>query len=417
MSRPVSWQLEQQNRKIRALISRINDHAIAEPLDSRVKELAEAKRQLAEMTSRLIAGESQAEHSQQKAAGMLLGPETTGLRVEPAVKLRPIPTGIYHLLDPDIDPLLAVTITNLTNEPRRLCVTAYIEGYSARDIKTFEFKRSEGKQPRTVNLLPSLLPDQVRRVTEIQRATLHVVVEIFGSALNPQTRTDTWSNLIESHDTHSVMLLSRKSSVSALLDPETGAQRDLTRYYGAWVTPHVEPVQSLVRRAADRVEDRRIAGYQGRPNPDTTAAQVRALFETLKEAGISYVDSVIDFGAGPGQVTQRTRLPRESLRRKSANCIDGTVLMASLLEAASLHPAIVLVPGHAFVGWETWEGTDQWDYLETTMIASHDFEAARQRAGALFRCYASEDLVGASGPLLRVLKLNDLRAEGIWPME
>src|SRR4029077_11411867 len=117
--------------------------------------------------------------------------------------------------------------------------------------------------------------------------------------------------------------------------------------------------------------------------------------------------------AGPGQITQRTRLPRESLRHKSANCIDGTVLMASLLEAASLHPAIVLVPGHAFVGWETWEGSDEWDYLETTMIASHDFEAARERSGLLFRCYAAEDLPGDDGPLLRVLKLNDLRSQGI----
>ena len=59
--------------------------------------------------------------------------------------------------------------------------------------------------------------------------------------------------------------------------------------------------------------------------------------------------------------------------------------MASLLEAASLQPAIVLVPGHAFVAWETWEGTDEWDYLETTMIASHDFEAARQRARIALR--------------------------------
>ena len=90
------------------------------------------------------------------------------------------------------------------------------------------------------------------------------------------------------------------------------------------------------------------------------------------------MDSVIDFGTRPGQITPRTRLPRESLRHKSTNCIDGTVLMASLLEAASLQPAIVLVPGHAFVAWETWDGTDEWDYLETTMIASHDFEEARQ---------------------------------------
>jgi len=417
MSRTTRPQVVQQERKIRALITRIYDREVTEPLDPLVRALAEEKRILAEMMLREPPGAGSAVEAPKKAVGMLLGPETTGLRVDTAVKLQPVPTGIYHLLDPDTDALLAVTITNLTNDPRRLCITAYIEGLSARAIKTLEFKRTELRQPKTIPLLPSLLPEQARRITEIQRATLHVVVEIFGSTINAQTRTDTWSSLVESHDTYSLTLLSRNSGFNAVEDPETGTRRDLTRYYGAWVTPHVEPVQALVRRAADRMPDRRIAGYQGRPNPETTAAQVRALFETLKDAGVTYVDSVIDFGAGPGQVTQRTRLPRESLRQKSANCIDGTVLMASLLEAASLQPAIVLVPGHAFVGWETWEGRDEWDYLETTLVASHDFDAARQRARSLFEHFSAEDLPTADGPLLRVLKLNDLRGQGIWPME
>jgi hypothetical protein len=51
------------------------------------------------------------------------------------------------------------------------------------------------------------------------------------------------------------------------------------------------------------------------------------------------------------------------------------------------------------------------------MISSHDFEAARQRARSLFERFAEEDLPSDDGPLLRVLKLNDLRAQGIWPME
>jgi hypothetical protein len=348
---------------------------------------------------------------------MWLGPETTGLQVDTAVKLQPIPTGIYHLLDPETDPLLTVTITNLTHDPRRLCVSAQIEGLSARAFRTLELERGEWKRSKTIPLLPSLFPDQARRITEIQRATLHVVVEIFASVKNQQTHTDTWSSLVESHDTYTVTLLSRGSSFNSVVDPATGLARDLTKYYGAWVTPHVESVQSLVRKAAEKVSDRQIAGYQGRPDPARTAGQVRAIFETLKEAGVCYIDSVIDWGAGPGQLTQRTRLPRESLRQRSANCIDGTVLMASLLEAASLHPAIVLVPGHAFVGWETWNGTDQWDYLETTMIGSHEFEAACQRARTLFDRFASEDLPSDFGPVRRVLKLDELRAQGILPME
>ena len=30
-----------------------------------------------------------------------LGPETTGLRVVTMIRLQPIPTGVYHLLDPE----------------------------------------------------------------------------------------------------------------------------------------------------------------------------------------------------------------------------------------------------------------------------------------------------------------------------
>ena len=78
---------------------------------------------------------------------MMLGPDTTGLKVDTAIKLQPVPTGIYHLLDPDVHPLLTVTITNLTDEPRRLCVTAFIEGISAKAVRTLEFSAPTAASP------------------------------------------------------------------------------------------------------------------------------------------------------------------------------------------------------------------------------------------------------------------------------
>jgi hypothetical protein len=212
-------------------MARIHDREGGEPLDSAVKELALAKRLLADMKRALPPADRKVEETAKRPVGMMLGPETTGLRVETAIKLRPVPTGIYHLLDRETDPLLSVTITNLTNDARRLCVTSYIGGISDEDKKTIEFSRSALGKPKTVHLLPDLLPDQRRRITEIQRATLHVKVEIFGSTMNQQTRTDTWSSLIESHDTHSIILLSRNSAFNAVEDPETGTRRDLSRYY------------------------------------------------------------------------------------------------------------------------------------------------------------------------------------------
>jgi hypothetical protein len=104
------------------------------------------------------------------------------------------------------------------------------------------------------------------------------------------------------------------------------------------------------------------------------------------------------------------------LKHGSANCIDGAVLFASLLESASLHAGIVLVPGHAFVAWEKWRRSDEWDYLETTMIGTHDFAAANARGRELHTKWSARKQLDGC-PAARLLKLNDLRAENIWPME
>jgi hypothetical protein len=154
-----------------------------------------------------------------------------------------------------------------------------------------------------------------------------------------------------------------------------------------------------------------IYGYQGNGR-DSVTAQVRALYEALKKAEITYVNSVIDYGAAPGQQTQRTRLPRESLAGKRANCIDGSVLFASLLEGASLNAALVIVPGHALVAWEVWHATNEWRCLETTLIGSADFEAACRSGQQIYDAYK----VGSPSPL-RMHTLADLRARDIWPME
>jgi hypothetical protein len=87
---------------------------------------------------------------------------------------------------------------------------------------------------------------------------------------------------------------------------------DLTRYYGAWVTPYAEAVQERIRRAADLSGSGMIWGYQGEPS--SVEQQVKALFQSLREAGITYVNSVTDYGAAVSQATQRTRLPRNRWR-------------------------------------------------------------------------------------------------------
>jgi len=326
--------------------------------------------------------------------GRFLGERTTGLRANVKLQIDPLPTGAYHLMDPDSDPLLTVDVENFSREIRRVCVKAYLEGLSATAVRTIEI---EPRKTETVKLQPTLFPERAREITEVQRATLHVIVEDLDGK-------------IESHDTYPITCLARTASFNAVRRPETGEMLDLSHYYGAWVTPHANPVQQRIRRAVELAPERQMLGYQG--DPDRVVQQVAALYQSLREAEIVYVNSVIDYGAPAGMTTQRTRLPRESIEQRSANCIDGTVLLASLIEGVSLNPAIVLVPGHAFVGWETWHGSDEWRFLETTMIGSGDFEAAHKSGQRQYEQFSK-----FSKQKIMLHSLESLRARGIWPME
>jgi hypothetical protein len=327
-----------------------------------------------------------------------LGRDTTGLQVDVQLRMERVPTSVVHLLDPGDQPLTTTRVRNASGRPRRVRVTCSVEGYSASAVATMEVPPRE---TATAHQLPTFFPDRLRQVTELTRATLHVAV-------------DDLDGNQETHTTARLWLLARNTACLQVTDPATGAQVDLTRYLAAWVTPHEETVLRALRAAADHHPQRSIAGYQG--DAEFVDTQIEAMYAALKASEITYINSVICFGQAHDESMQKVRLPRESLGERSANCIDGTVLFASLAEAASLNPGIVLVPGHAFLAWQPEQG-GRWDYLETTMIADHTFGEAQAMGRKLASINGSlNDDTGR--PLLDIVSLAEARVvHGVVPIE
>jgi hypothetical protein len=366
-----------------------------------LEELAKAEADLTQAETRRSAAQHQDPNS-----GLILdtskdppkdrGAETTGLEAKVHLNMAHVPTSFYHLLSAESTPLLTceVTATKRLGAPkRRVRVSSRIEGYSATATSSFELAI---RQTHTFRQLPTLFPDRIRDVTELTRATLSVEVEDLDGKM-------------ELLETEPVWLLARTSAPLAVMDPQTGGWQDLTPYLGAFVTPNAPSLMTFLREAARVHPEGRLVGYQG--SRDGVVLQVKALFEALKKAEITYVNSVIDFNPQQGSNTQRVRLPRESLSDKEANCIDGTVLFASLLEGISMSPAIVLVPGHAFLAWETWRGSGEWRHLETTMIGSSGFDQACASAERTAEVYQRSRQ-------LRMWPLTELRVKhSITPME
>ncbi len=325
-----------------------------------------------------------------------------------------IPTAFCHQLEAEEFPLVTVTIDNTgkgcVNVALR--ISAFIEDYS--DTVTVSPRLAQGEQVR-VSLLPVLKPAAIATLNEIQPVTLRVTVDQIASverSLYDQTKRVK----LHAHDT-------------ALLavDAPDGSVIDLTDYLAAWVTPHHIEIEKLLRRAAEYHPSRRFVGYQGASTltqgANIVRAQAKAIFTALKkDVELTYINSTLNLGKQQGQITQRVRLPSDSLAAGgSANCIDGTVLFASLLELASIDPIIVMVPGHAFLGWRIWRGVDQYEFLETTMISSEKFAIAQQAAqdqydDVLMKGYFSRGLFDPGG-FACLVDVAACRAKEIYPLE
>jgi hypothetical protein len=201
---------------------------------------------------------------------------------------------------------------------------------------------------------------------------------------------------------------------------------DLGWVFAAYVDPHdaaVDAVLDLARDAGTPVDDE--AG-----TTDAKTEQVRAVWNALETHGLRYAAGDPALSRGPSIYSQRVRLVAESWAERRANCIDSSVLIASVLERIGIRSFIVLVPQHAFVGFYTSdnsgaENRGRPEFLETTLLgtdaqhlphgAASSFDAARA-AGRLHFNRVANRFDKAHRPDYALIDIETARAYGIVPL-
>ncbi len=189
-----------------------------------------------------------------------------------------------------------------------------------------------------------------------------------------------------------------------------GRDFEYASFIASWVTPHDASVEQVLSRAKEFAAGRRLPGYEAKDVPAqerSTIAQARAIYRALQERGVSYVKSSMTLGRHE-EVSERVRMPAESLQQVSANCIDGAVMYAALFENLGMEPEIILLPGHAIVGVRMARSSNRYLYIETSLTGRTSFEssvASAQRGLAKF----------PSAQQIRV-SVRQARLDGIYPM-
>jgi hypothetical protein len=284
-------------------------------------------------------------------------------------------------------PTISVTVRNSSTAVLRSRIIVEVPGWSDQEIQLIDVPTGA---VQTYRFAPAFLP-RLYRNREISAATAAI------------TATD-----MAGHVTFATTAPVRLRSVN---DMYWGTDFKFAPFIASWITPHDPRVEAVLSAAKEYMPGRRLPGYERGKSEAvqerSTIQQARAIYSALKQQGVSYVKSSLTFGNNQDW-SERVRMPSESLREQSANCIDGVVTYASLFENLGMDPVVVLVPGHAYVGVRLSPHSDRYLYLETAVTGRASFDVASASA--------QQNLERYSRSQLKVIDVADARENGIYPM-
>jgi DNA-binding beta-propeller fold protein YncE/tetratricopeptide (TPR) repeat protein len=175
---------------------------------------------------------------------------------------------------------------------------------------------------------------------------------------------------------------------------------------GAFVTQADTVVSDLSRQVVQQYAD----DY---PDLPQVLVYARGIYDAFGVLGLKYIvdpsSPFEEFSAGTAQVTYR-QYPRDTLMKKSGDCVDLSTLFAACLENIGIDSALVEVPGHMFILFNTgidvldkitlgipndlivpYQGT-VWIPVEMTMVGT-SFTRAWQKGAEEYRDWSARNKV------------------------
>jgi very-short-patch-repair endonuclease len=145
------------------------------------------------------------------------------------------------------------------------------------------------------------------------------------------------------------IILEKYYPVDLLAYDQWNGAGQLPEMLAAFVTPNHPEIAGIIRSASEILE-----GWTGSPsfneyqsrNPDRVRKQMAALYEAIAVKDILYCSVPASFE----ETGQRIRLADAIFAQRMGNCLDVSLLFAACLEAVGIHPLIILMKGHVFVG-------------------------------------------------------------------
>ena len=136
--------------------------------------------------------------------------------------------------------------------------------------------------------------------------------------------------------------------------------------FACYVNEDNPKIDDVLKEALSTRIINRFIGYQR--DSVSVINQVYALWNVLQRRHFKY-SSISNSSLSSNFVfAQRIRTFDDAMKSSQINCVDGSVLFASLMRAINITPILVRLPNHMFVGFYTDKQHRNKKFIETTMI-------------------------------------------------
>lgn len=231
--------------------------------------------------------------------------------------------------------------------------------FYARSVSEFELPQAG----TTYTIYPDVIwhYDRLKGNKEVNPVSVVATVKLGNRTQGQQVRTFSFRGINE-------CLFGYKERVGNQL-----VYRPTNIFFAAYVDEDNAQIDGLLREALNTRIVKSFMGYQG-GTATSVDRQVFALWYVLQQRRFRYSSVSNTSLSSNVAYSQRVRTFGQALKSSQVNCVDGSVLFASLLRAINITPVLVKTPGHMFVGYHSDGSRRDYTFLETTMIGNIDLD-------------------------------------------
>ncbi len=148
---------------------------------------------------------------------------------------------------------------------------------------------------------------------------------------------------------------------------------DMSWMFAAFVNEDHPIVDQILKEALGTKAIESFSGYQAGESVEVFR-QVFSIWWAIRRRGIKYSSITTTAASSERLHSQHVRFLDESLGNIQANCVDGSVLFASILRKIGIDPLLCVTPTHCFLGFALDPEGKKKAFIETTCIGMSEPE-------------------------------------------